>query len=340
MKKKLSILFMILIFVFILIVFKSKNNVLYSDSENWAILPYDSNKDVDLFIICPTIDFGSNKRLNMNLSDKEMKANFVGALNMEIGIYSDFCNVYAPYYRQMTLAGYNKKNQKPYLDLAYKDIENAFIYYLEHYNKDRPFIIAGFSQGSQMGIRLLEELFDNPNYSKKLVSAYLIGWPVTESIISNYPWIKIAKSETDTGCIISFNSESPEINSSFTVPKGMKSFSINPLNWKVDSTFADSSKNIGACFTDYNGNIIKEIPFFTGAYLDKNRGTLKVTNVNPKEYPPILEGFSVGEYHVYDYQFFYRNLQKNVKKRINSYFNNIKAKKHLSILKINENIKC
>lgn len=175
---------MILIFVFILIVFKSKNNVLYSDSENWAILPYDSNKDVDLFIICPTIDFGSNK----SLSDKEMKANFVGALNMEIGIYSD-----------------------------------------------------------------LEELFDNPNYSKKLVSAYLIGWPVTESIISNYPWIKIAKSETDTGCIISFNSESPEINSSFTVPKGMKSFSINPLNWKVDSTFADSSKNIGACFTDYNG---------------------------------------------------------------------------------------
>lgn len=319
MKKRLIVLLTLLIFIFTFTGCKPESTVMYSNSGNWALLPTDLEKDVDLFIVCPTVDLGYDERFNMSLDDKDMKSAFMGALNMETGIYSDFCDVYAPYYRQMTLSCYSKENNNSNLNIAYTDVKNAFIYYFEHYNKGRPFVLAGFSQGSQMGMMLLEDLFDDPKYSEKLVGAYLIGWSITEDTISKHPWMNMAQRETDVGCIVSFNSEAPGIKSSFTVPSGMKSLSINPLNWKIDDTVADATQNKGACFTDYSGKIVKEIPFLTGAYLDKTRGTLKVPDVKSENYPPILDVFSEGEYHLYDYQFFYRNLQENVSKRINAY---------------------
>ena len=103
------------------------------------------------------------------------------------------------------------------------------------------------------------------------------------------------------------------------IPSGTKAVSINPLNWKTDGTKADKNQNLGACFTDYDGNIVNEIPELTGAYIDSTRGALKVTDVTPEEYPASLYIFEDGIYHLYDYQFFYRNLQENVKTRVESY---------------------
>lgn len=88
---------------------------------------------------------------------------------------------------------------------------------------------------------------------------------------------------------------------------------------KTDSTLADKNLNLGACFTDYDGNITKEINNLTGAYIDDVRGALKVTDVTAEEYPAGLDIFEDGIYHLYDYQFFYRNLQNNVQVRLNAY---------------------
>ena len=88
------------------------------------------------------------------------------------------------------------------------------------------------------------------------------------------------------------------------------------LNWRTDSTPADKSLNLGACFTNYGGEIEQEIPNLTGAYIDPERGALKVPDVTPEQYPAGLDIFQEGVYHLYDYQFFYRNLQKNVQTRI------------------------
>ena len=49
------------------------------------------------------------------------------------------------------------------------------------------------------------------------------------------------------------------------------------------------------------------------------RGSLKVPDVSPADYPPGLSLFSEGVYHLYDYQFFYRSLQENVAVRLNAY---------------------
>ena len=209
------------------------------------------------------------------------------------------------------------EEQEAYLDLAYQDVSDAFTYYMSEVNDGRPLILAGFSQGSQMLLRLLEDYFDEASYQDLLVAAYCIGWPVTEEDLNQYPHLQMAQGEDDTGVIISFNTEAGGITESLVVPAGTQALAINPLNWKTDSTPADKSLNQGACFTNYDGEIETEVPQFTGAYLDPDRGTLRVTDVDPAAYSNSL--FPDGVYHLYDYQFFYRNLQENVAVRTAAY---------------------
>ena len=142
---------------------------------------------------------------------------------------------------------------------------------------------------------------------------------VSEEDLEQYPHLRFASGEDDTGVIISFNSEAESVTDSLMIPAGTHTLAINPLNWKTDSTPAGKEENLGACFIDYSGNIITEIPQLTGAYIDPQCGALKVPDVTPEEYPPVLSIFSDGIYHLYDYQFFYRNLQENVEVRLNAY---------------------
>lgn len=293
----------------------------YADAGSWAYWRVGENKPADLFIVCPTVDLGTGGNKNMNLADNEAKKNFYGALNMERGIYEQYCRMYAPYYRQAVLADYDlpANEAEPYFNLAYKDVRAAFVYYMQHENNGRPFVLAGFSQGAEMCLRLLKE-FGNEDFVKNnMVACYAIGWRLTPQEAKQYPYIRPAQSADDLGTVIMFNSEAPEVTSSLMVPHGEKSFCINPLNWRTDGTMADKALNSGACFTDYSGSIKREVPKLTGCYIDSVRGTLKVTDVDKKEFVPGLPLFSEGVYHIYDYQFFYRNLQQNVNLRIKTF---------------------
>lgn len=293
----------------------------YNNTAAWAYWRVGENKAADLFIVCPTVDLGTGGNKNMSLADNEAKKNFYGALNMERGIYEQHCRMYAPYYRQAVLADYDlpANEAEPYFNLAYKDVRAAFVYYMQHENNGRPFVLAGFSQGAEMCLRLLKE-FGNEDFVKdNMVACYAIGWRFTPQEAEKYPYIQPAKCADDLGKVIIFNSEAPEVTSSRMVPHGEKSFCINPLNWRTDGTMADKALNSGACFTDYSGSIKREVPQLTGCCIDTERGVLKVTDIDKKHYPPVLSIFTDGIYHLYDYQFFYRNLQQNVGLRINTF---------------------
>lgn len=293
----------------------------YADKGSWAYWRVGENKPADLFIVCPTVDLGTGGNKNMSLADNEARKNFYGALNMERGIYEQHCRMYAPYYRQAVLADYDlpANEAEPYFNLAYKDVRVAFVYYMRHENSGRPFVLAGFSQGAEMCLRLLKE-FGNEDFVKdNMVACYAIGWRFTPQEAEKYPYIQPAKCADDLGKVIIFNSEAPEVTSSAIVPEGVKTFAINPLTWNCGSEKAPKTLNAGACFTDYSGTVVREVPQLTGCYIDSVRGTLKVTDVDKKEFVPGLPLFSEGVYHIYDYQFFYRNLQQNVNLRIKTF---------------------
>ena len=229
--------------------------------------------------------------------------------------------MYAPYYRQAVLADYDlpANEAEPYFNLAYKDVRAAFVNYMQHENNGRPFVLAGFSQGAEMCLRLLKE-FGNENFVKNnMVACYAIGWRFTPQEAEKYPYIQPAKGADDLGKVIIFNSEAPEVTSSAVVPEGVKTFAINPLTWSCGIQKAPKTLNAGACFTDYSGAVVREVPQLTGCYIESVRGTLKVTDIDKKEFVPGLPLFSEGVYHIYDYQFFYRNLQQNVNLRIKTF---------------------
>ena len=298
---------------------------LYAKAENWAYLETDvDGKEADVFFICPTVYGGSSDQFNMALDDAETKESFLGATNMEKGIYDADCRFFAPYYRQAALNVYEmeRADREEYLQIAYEDVRQAFAYYLEHYNNGRPIVLAGFSQGADLSIRLLKDCFAEEDINDLLVACYAIGWSITEEELQEYEHLQMARSEADVGVIISFNSEAEDVADSLMIPEGTKTLAINPLNWRTDSTPADRTLNQGACFTDYGGNIKTEIPELTGAYIDPVRGALKVTDVTAEDYPPVLSIFDSGVYHLYDYQFFYRNLQENVSLRVAEYLRN------------------
>lgn len=296
------------------------SNVDYAKTENWAWYAIGEDKNVDVFLICPTVDM--NDEYNMSMTDAETKANFLGALNMERGIYEDTARLFAPYYQQAAMKVYSltPEQREPYMELAYRDVSAAFSHYLKQENQGRPIILAGFSQGADMCYRLLEEYFGDEKLAQQLVAVYAIGWPLTEEMTAKYPQMQAAQCADDIGTIVSFECEAEEISDTLIVPKGTKALSINPLNWKTDSTPAAKEENLGACFTDYSGSIVLDAGALCGGYLDGIRGVLKVTDVSPADYPAIVPGLPEGAYHIYDYQFFFRNLQENVKLRTDAYF--------------------
>lgn len=316
MKNRISSLIFIICIVALSLSGCSKNDTIdYSDSNNWAFYVDKPEHDVDIFFIAPTS--GYEDSYNMRMDDEGYKASFVGATAMEKGIYDTKADFYAPFYRQVSLECYDlpEKEREQYLEKAYDDIDEAFCYYMENINNGRPYILAGFSQGGDMVKRLLKE---NKYIDENMVAAYAIGWNFTADEIEKYDNINMAKGENDTGVVISFCSEAVNYNG-YNIIAPTKTVGINPLNWKTDSTKALKDENFGACFTNYSGVILKDIPQLTGAYLDSERGTLKVTDVTSDEYPAGLSFLEDGNFHLYDYLFFYRNLQKNVEVRIEAF---------------------
>ena len=298
---------------------EGKTGVDYSDKDNWAYYAIGEDKDADLFLICPTVDM--NDEYNMSMDDEKTKESFLGALNMERGIYEDSTRMFAPYYRHAAMKVYSltPEEREPYLQYAYDDVSAAFEYYLTNENHDRPIVLAGFSQGADMCYRLLEEYFGDEDLYSRLVAVYAIGWPCTKELTDKYPQIRPAQSADDLGTVISFDCEAPDVDGTFIYPADVKAFTINPLTWNTDPSPADKSLNPGACFTDYSGSITKEIKGLCGCYIDESRGVIKVTDIDPADFPAHLKLLPEGAYHIYDYQFFYRSLQENVKNRIDIY---------------------
>ncbi len=291
----------------------------YGEAESWAYFALGEDTGVDVFLICPTVDTRSETN-SFDLNDK-LKSRFVNALDMEKGIYEEAGRLYAPYYRQMSMNAYKlpEEARLEAQEIAYGDVSASFRWYLNHENGGRGLILAGFSQGAQMCLELLKEYYGSGSgkaeaLKQNLVAVYAIGWSVTEEMTAEYPQIVPAKGETDVGTVVSFDCEDGTLTDTLVIPEGTKALSINPLNWRTDGTAADASLNLGAVMATG----AEPIPGLCGAYIGP-RGEVVATGVTPEEYPPAIDIFPTGAYHVYDYLFFFTNLRENVLKRLDAW---------------------
>ena len=288
----------------------------YTQTTNWLAVPDATDKKVDVFYVYPTI-YNAEDPLNMDINDPALRKKLQNLLITQAGVYSPTCNLFAPYYRQMSmkaLEGDTDMYQNPHFRIGADDVAVAFAYYLKHFNQGRPFILAGHSQGSMALIDLLRNHFEDEKVRERMIAAYVIGYSVTRDDLKKYPWIKPASGANDTGVVVTYNSQAPGATGSPVLLPG--AICINPLSWKTDATPAPASANLGAVFfDDGTGKISSEVPGYAGAAINPKNGALETTppdELQTGSFPP-------GVYHVYDYTFWYRNLQANVKERVEAY---------------------
>ena len=91
--------------------------------------------------------------------------------------------IWAPKYRQATFGAFltSEDNARRALDFAYRDVLAAYEEFLREAPADRPIILAAHSQGSLHLMRLLQERMRGAPEARRIVAAYVIGWPVSET---------------------------------------------------------------------------------------------------------------------------------------------------------------
>ena len=203
------------------------------------------------------------------------------------------------------------------------DATDALDYFLTHLNQGRPFILAGHSQGSSTLLNLLENyMTKHPEHLERMVAAYPIGFAVTKDYLER-TGLKFAEGATDTGVLVSWNTEGVANKDAKNVTLAPNGLSINPINWKRDDTYAPAKDNLGS-LNEMTGKIVT--PGFVDARVDTIRGSVVVTTaeakpfaINEKEAIPL---FGPECYHRNDYGFFFNNLKQNVADRIKAYMEN------------------
>ncbi|WFN35884.1 DUF3089 domain-containing protein [Methanomicrobium antiquum] len=292
----------------------------YSDSYNWLSLP-EIEKQVDVFYVYPTVS--NNESGYMLITDDTDRALAQGILKAQASVYESDANVFAPYYRQMS-TGVSMTQSGLATDTdefkrGAEDVLTAFDYYIENLNDNRPFILAGHSQGTMALIELIKKRFgDDEALKNRLVAAYLIGYTVTDDDL-NKANLTPAISSDDTGVVITYNTQSPTSEGGPMLMEG--AHCINPLNWKTDSTYASASENLGARFyDDSTGEFLREVANYSDAKINPDTKALETTI--PKGEQLDIGPYTEGVYHRYDYAFWYRNLEQNVGVRIAAYLAN------------------
>ena len=285
----------------------------YGNRKYWVALPDRVDKPVDVFFMYPTTYLDQKDGMNASLDTETVNAASKSVTEHQGGVFVEACNLYAPRYRQASIAvlGLDEKAREPYLNVALSDMAAAFRYYMEHFNQGRPFILAGHSQGSNLTLTFLIRYPDRVPYHR-LVAAYIIGWSVTDRDLQQLG-LPLGEKPDQTGCIITWNTISDGGKSPVILPGAR---CVNPLNWSADDSNVPAALNIFAVIHLADGSK-RRIPHLTGAQIDHRQGGLVIPV--PGIDGELEHNMGPGVYHGYDYDFFYGNLLENVETRCNAW---------------------
>ena len=232
--------------------------------ERWSP---DPNPAIDCFYVYPTVSTDPTAYSDMTTDPAELNV-----VQQQFARFGTKCRLYAPLYRQVTLAGLRRSmagGGRAVLDrgLGYDDVRDAWRYYLEHDNRGRGVVLIGHSQGSYVLAELMRQEIDGKPIQSRLVSAILMGTtiavPKGKDVGGAFQKIPLCRSASQTGCVIVYAS----FRSTLPPP-------ANTLFGKVDDpNMAAACTNPAALGGDARGEL--------HAYLSK-AGTTIIGTAAPK----------------------------------------------------------
>jgi|tagenome__1003787_1003787.scaffolds.fasta_scaffold20917832_2 hypothetical protein len=179
--------------------------------------PVLKRRPVDCFYVYPTVSDQPTPVANRRIDPEERSVALYQAAR-----YSSLCRVYAPMYRQVTLASLfgSAPPTAAQRELGYRDVRAAWRDYLRHDNHGRGVILIGHSQGTFVLRRLVRSEIDpRPSVRRRLVSALLLGGNVLRGEFRHAP---ACRSRTQLGCAIAFSTfnATPPADALFGRPSG------------------------------------------------------------------------------------------------------------------------
>jgi pimeloyl-ACP methyl ester carboxylesterase len=204
---------------------------------------------VDCFYVYPTGSFDPGINSDLEEGPEEITFTLIQAAR-----YSRFCRVFAPVYRQSTLASIIGGNYDQGVPTAYADVLDSFKQYMGNDNKGRGFILIGHSQGAQHLTRLIAETIEDDEYLlQRLVSAHMIGVPVRRpegaDIGGDFQQVSVCRTSDQTGCVVNYSTyrdSDPELAAGLayfgTPNNGLTAMCTNP------AALAGGDANLNAYF--------------------------------------------------------------------------------------------
>jgi hypothetical protein len=169
----------------------------------------DPNAPIDCFYVYPTVSTDQTPNSDMTADPAELNV-----IRQQFARFGSKCRVYAPLYRQVSLAGLRRMMAGGSVSLerglGYDDVRDAWSYYLEHDNKGRGFVLVGHSQGSFVLAELIRNEIDGKPVQAQLVSALLLGATLSvargKDVGGSFKQLPICHTASQVGCVITYAS--------------------------------------------------------------------------------------------------------------------------------------
>jgi CubicO group peptidase (beta-lactamase class C family) len=286
----------------------------------------------DVFYVHPTT-YNTQAHWNQDIADRatnEWTDNSVVA--RQATVFNACCRVYAPRYRQAATGALESTDGSGdrAFELAYEDIKSAFLYYLKHYNRGRPFILAGHSQGSKHLELLIAELIDAKPLQRLFIAAYTPGVSLSLGDFGHrYSSVSPCRTPTMTACIASWNSFEAAGNAASYRSRNEQRYAaqygdagkallcVNPLSFDIGQPAAVAEANRGALS---GAAVATGLPPLIAAAAGAAciDGVLRVTvPVDPRFRLNVLPN---GMLHYHDIDLYYENIRANAVDRVNAYY--------------------
>ncbi len=164
---------------------------------------------IDCFYVYPTVSDQTTVNANLNIDPEERSIALYQAAR-----YSQYCRVFAPMYRQVTLKGIGGGISPAQLaagfKIAFDSVLSAWRDYLRHFNHGRGFVLIGHSQGSGHLIQLIRTQIDGKaSLRKRLVSAIVLGGNLRvrkgKDVGGDFKHVRACRSARQLHCVIAWS---------------------------------------------------------------------------------------------------------------------------------------
>ena len=311
----------------------------YSDPSNWVARPGASNDPAEwlpkgadqsgsdgaaVFFVHPTT-YLERDRWNAPLfvgGDTEFRTNLF--VQSQASAFNGTGEVWAPRYRQAAFGAFllDSKDATAALDFAYRDVSAAFDEFVKEAG-NRPIILAGHSQGALHLERLLREKVAGKPIAKRIVAAYVVGWPIDTRTDLPALGLPACASPDQAGCILSWLTFGDPPNPDLILQQWEKSkgfiggerrqkdaLCVNPITGTQNGA-APPQDNPGTLIPSGDLKSATLEPQVVGAHCDK--GLLILNGELPAMGSFVLPG---NNYHVYDYALFWGAIRRDATTRL------------------------